>query len=306
MLYRAGLLFVVVLILTTTATPAALSMPSASPTVELSMEIMPEEVYLFPTYAQVGRLEFLGTVYCDKTRPDEIRVYIEGWVDVPWDFHIQPEILVFRGVGERQHTFKIYLSVPPRTAGPPQIDMGFRAYADLAGRNVECTASSVLYIVQDVHGFIESIPEEITVPPDGGIDGEVYIENLLDEELEVHISASEEWASMVPELDFQLDIVLQPYEQRSARFHGRISDSVEPGDYLVQLDLWTPGVDGERTVITMANVTLHVMEDPGDSFTFNLLRNLVPLLLVIGVAVSLAAYLFLRRRDRLSTTNRKH
>ncbi|NIP33278.1 MAG: hypothetical protein GWN18_00040, partial [Thermoplasmata archaeon] len=50
-------------------------------------------------------------------RPDEVRVHIEASIDVDWDFMIQPEIIVFRGVGQRMHSFEIYLSVPPRTAG---------------------------------------------------------------------------------------------------------------------------------------------------------------------------------------------
>jgi len=292
---------IVIIMMIAMALPMAAAGPTASPTVELSMDIVPPEVYLFPTYAQIGRLEFLGNVYCDKTRPDEIRVYIEAWCDVPWDFMIQPEVMIFRGVGERMHQFEIFLSVPPRTAGPPVVTMGFRAYADLAGRTVDCTAGSVLYIVQDAHGFIESIPDEIQVPPDKGVDGTVYIENLLDEELEVHIGATGDWDALLLDMDFQQPIVMQPYEQRPARFHGRLSNTVEPGDHQVELALWTPGGGGERMVITTVNVTLHVMEDPGDSFGDALLRSLVPLLLVVMVAMALATFWFLKRKDRAGT-----
>ncbi|UCC93888.1 MAG: hypothetical protein JSW25_04260, partial [Thermoplasmata archaeon] len=137
---------------------------------------MPEEVYLFPSQTQIWSLELLGNVYCEKTRPDEIRVYIEAWIDTSWDLVISPQVMVFRKVGENMHQFEVFVSVPPRVAGPPEVQMGFRAYADLAGRTVECFGSAVLYFVQDVHGFIGSIPQEITVPPDGGIDGEVYVE----------------------------------------------------------------------------------------------------------------------------------
>jgi hypothetical protein len=283
------------------ATPLAIAAPLASPTVELSMEIVPEELYLFPTYHQIGRLEFQGTIYCDKSRPDEVRVYIEAWIDVPWAFHIEPEVMVFRKVGEQHHQFQIYLSVPPRTAGPPIITMGFRAYADVVARDVECTGQSVMHIVQDVGGFIESYPEKIMVSPDRGIDGEIFIENLLDEELEVHISPSEEWESVILDMDFQLDIVLQPYEQRSARFHGILSDEVEPGDYPVQLELWTPGIGTDRNIITMANITLRVMEDPGDSISGAITRALVPIILLVTMALGLVTYWFINRRDRLDT-----
>lgn len=298
---RAQVTIIVIVLMTAMALPMAMDGTTASPTVELSMDIVPPELYLFPTYAQIGRLEFQGNVYCDKTRPDEIRVYIEAWCDVPWDFMIQPEVMIFRGVGERMHQFEIYLSVPPRTAGPPVVTMEFRAYADLAGRTVDCTARSVMYIVQDAQGFIESIPEEIQVPPDKGVDGTVYIENLLDEELEVHIAATGDWDALLLDMDFQLPIVLQPYEQRPARFHGRLSNTVEPGDYLVELALWTPGGRGERMVITTADVTLHVMEDPGDSFGDALLRSLVPLMLVGMVATAVATLWFLKRKDRVKT-----
>jgi hypothetical protein len=169
------------------------------------------------------------------------------------------------------------------------------------GRTVECTAESVLHIVQDVHGFIESFPYEIQVPPDRGVDGTVYIENLLDEELEVHLGPTGEWEDLILDMDFQQPIVLQPYEQRPARFHGRLSNSVEPGDYIVEMALWTPGDGGERTVITTANVTLHVMEDPGDSLRDSIMRSLVPLLLVGLVATAVTTFWFLRRKDRRAT-----
>lgn len=280
------------------ALPSTTAAPDASPTVELDMAITPEEIQLFPTYAQMFRLTLMGTVYCDKTRPDEIRVYIEGSVDVTWDFMITPEIMLFRGVGERQYNFEIYLSIPSRTAGPPEVTMSFRAYADVVGRTVDCTAQAVVYIVQDANGFIESIPTDIQVPPDKGVDGTVYIENLLDEELEVHISATGDWEPRIPDLDFQQSIVLQPYEQRPARFHGKLSSDVEPGDHKVELALWTPGADGERTVITTVNVTLHVLEDPGDSFADSLMRVSVPLLIVTFAAMGTVTYLIINRRSQ--------
>ncbi len=298
---RVQVSIIVIILMAAMALPMAAAGTTASPTVELSMDISPPEVFLFPTYAQIGPLEFLGNVYCDKTRPDEIRVYIEASVDVPWDFMIQPEVMIFRGVGERMHQFKMTLFVPPRTAGPPVVTMDFRAYADLAGRTIDCTAQSVIHIVQDVDGFIESIPMEIQVPPDKGVDGTMYIENLLDEELEVHIGATGDWNALLLDMDFQQPIVLQPYEQRPARFHGRLSNTVEPGDYLVELALWTPGGGGERMVITTANVTLHVMEDPGDSFGDSLLRSLVPLLLIAMVATALATFWSLKRKDLAGT-----
>ncbi len=265
---------------------------------DLSMDIVPEEVELFPTYAQVGRLEFQGNVYCNKTRPDEVRVHIEASVDVDWDFMIQPDIIVFRGVGQRMHSFEIYLSVPPRTAGPPVVNMHYRAYADLAGRVEECTARSVLYIIQDVHGFVDSFPEEIHVPPDRGVDGIAYIENIMDEELMVHLSATGDWDALIPDLDFQQLIVLEPYEQRPARFHGRLSSSVEPGDYPVELALWTPGPDGERVVITTVNTQLAVSDDLEEGLGGLVMRTAVPIILVACVAIGLATYWYLRRRDR--------
>jgi hypothetical protein len=265
--------------------------------VELSMDIIPEQTQLFPTYAQIGRLEFIGNVYCNKTRPDEIRVNIEAEVDVDWDFTVQPSILVFRGVGQRMHTFDIYLSVPPRTAGPPVVHMSYRAYTDLAGRTEECRASSTLFIVQDVHGFIESFPDSITVPPDRGVDGTAYIENLLDEELEVHLSAAGDWEPLIPDLDFQQHIVLQPYEQRPARFHGRLSSSVDPGDHLVEMVLWTPGPGGGRTVITSTNVTLQVSDPLGEGLGDRVIRSLVPILLVTCLLMGLVTIWFLKRRE---------
>ncbi|MCK5254222.1 MAG: hypothetical protein KAQ96_14785 [Thermoplasmata archaeon] len=303
---RVQVSIIVIIMMAAMALPMATAGTTASPTVELSMDIDPPELYLFPTYAQIGTLELQGNVTCDKTRPDEIRVYIEALINVPWDFMIQPEVMIFRGVGERMHQFKMTLSVPPRTAGPPVVTMEFRADADLAGRTVDCTAMSVLHIVQDVNGFIESIPEEIHVPPDKGVDGTVYIENLLDEELEVHIGATGDWNALLLDMDFQQPIVMQPYEQRPAQFHGRLSNTVEPGDYLVELALWTPGGGGERMVITTANVTFHVMEDPGNSFGDALLRSLVPLLLVGMVAAGLATFWFLKRKDRVGPDNHIH
>jgi hypothetical protein len=265
--------------------------------VELSMDIIPEQVQLFPTYAQIGRLEFQGSVHCNKTRPDEIRVNIEAETDVDWDFTVQPNILVFRGVGQRMHQFEIYLSVPPRTAGPPVVHMAYRAYTDLAGRTVECRASSTLFIIQDVHGFIESFPDSIAIPPDRGVDGTAYIENLLDEELEVHLSAAGDWEPLIPDLDFQQAIVLQPYEQRPARFHGRLSSTVDPGDHLVEMVLWTPGPGGERTAITSTNVTLHVSDPLEEGLGDKVMRSLVPILLVTGLVMGLVTFWFLRRRE---------
>ena len=262
------------------------------------MDIVPEVLHLFPTYAQVGRLELQGSVYCNKTRPDEVRVQIEASVDVDWSFMVQPEVIVFRGVGQRMHQFEIYLSVPPRTAGPPVVRMDFRAHAELAGRVVECTAHSFLYIVQDVHGLVDSFPEMIDVPPDRGVDGTAYIENILDEELEVHLSAVGEWDGLIPDLDFQQHIVLQPYEQRPARFHGRLSPSVEPGDHQLELAFWTPGPDGERTVITTVHVTLAVSEDLDEGLEGAVIRAAVPILLVAGFATGSTTYWYLRRGDR--------
>ena len=54
-------------------------------------------------------------------------------------------------------------------------------------------------------------------------------------------------------------------------------------------------------VITTADVTLHVMEDPGDSFGDALLRSLVPLMLVGMVATAIATLWFLKRKDRVGT-----
>ena len=271
---------------------------TAAPMVDLSMSMTPEDLQLFPTYAQVGRLEFLGFVVCNKTRPDEIRVNIEGSVDVPWDFMIEPTIVVFRSVGEIRHPFNAYLSVPPRTAGPPLVTMNFRAYADLAGRNVECTTSARLHIVQDTHDFVDAFPDKVLVPPDRGVDGTAFIENMLDRELEVHLSATGEWDALIPDLDFQQDIVLQPYEQRPARFHGRLSSDVEPGLYLVEMALWTPGEDGQRSFITTANVTLEVIEETGGTMGDTLLRTAFPLFLATCIALGLATIWFIKRRER--------
>jgi len=271
---------------------------TAGPMLDFSMDIAPEEVLVFPTYAQIGRMEFLGTVHCNKTRPDEIRVSIEGSVDVPWDFFIEPQMMVIRGVGERHLQFHVYLSVPPRTAGPPLVTMTLRAYADLAGRTEECTAQARLHIVQDVHGFIDSFPYKIVVPPDGGVDGTAFIENILDQELEVHMSASGDWESLIPDLDFQQDIVLQPYEQRPARFHGKLSSSVEPGSYPVEMILWTPGHEGDRSIITTVNVTLEVLGETGDNMGDALLRSAFPLFLVVCLALGSVTYWSLQRRGR--------
>ncbi len=294
-----------VILMTVLAVP--LVTPSqGAPMVELSMDIIPERVQLFPTYAQIGRLEFQGNVYCNKTRPDEIRVNIEASVDVDWDFSVQPNILVFRGVGQRMHTFDIYLSVPPRTAGPPVVQMSYRAFTDLAGRTVECTASSTLYIVQDAHEFIDSFPDKIIVPPDRGVDGTVYIENILDEELEVHLSVGGDWDPLIPDLDFQQYIVLNPYEQRPARFHGRLSSSVEPGDYLVEMVLWTPGQGSERTVITSVNTTLQVSDPMEEGLGDTIIRSLVPILILSGVVLGLVTYWLHRRKETKLARNHNY
>jgi hypothetical protein len=262
------------------------------------MEVVPEEVQLFPTYAQFGTLNLMGSVHCDKARPDEIRVHIEAWADVEWEFWVEPNLMVFRGVGEYVFHFDAYLSVPPRTTGPPVVNMHFRAYADLVGRMVECTARSTLHIVQDAEGFVESFSSEISVATDRGVAGTASLENMLDEELQVHISAVGDWEAQIPDLDFQQYTVLEPYEQRKVPFFGRLSPRVEPGKYDVEMAIWTPGENDERTVITTVNVTLRVLDDPGDTLADSLMRSLVPLVVVVGAGLGLVSYWYIRRRDQ--------
>jgi hypothetical protein len=288
----------VVLLLVAVSTSDASLPASASPTVELRMDVVPEHLELFPTYAQFGTLELMGSVTCDKARPDEVRVYIEAWADVDWEFWVEPSMMVFRGVGEYIFHFDARLSVPPRTAGPPVVNMYFRAYADLISRTVECTDQSTLHIIQDVEGFVEAFPSEITVATDRGVSGTASLENMLGEDLQVHISATGDWDALIPDLDFQQYIVLRPYEQRRASFYGRLSSSVEPGKYDVEMALWTPEDSGERTVITTVNVTIKVMEDPGDTLTDSVMRSLVPIVVLVGAALGLVMYWYLRRRDQ--------
>ena len=138
------------------------------------------------------------------------------------------------------------------------------------------------------------------------MDGTVYIENILDEELEVHLSAGGDWGPLIPDLDFQQYIVLHPYEQRPARFHGRLSSSVEPGDYLVEMVLWTPGQGSERTVITSVNTTLQVSDPLEEGLGETIIRSLVPILIATGAVLGLATYWFHRRKETKLARNHNY
>lgn len=282
------------------ATMTVMSVPpvDAAPMFSMSMDILPEDAELFPTYAQTGRIEFLGTIHCNKTRPDEVRVQIEGTCSEDWGLSIEPALVIFRHVGERHQQFHIYLPVPPRTAGPPLVTVDVRAFATFAGRTEECTGQARLHIIQDTGAFLEGFPEKIVVPPDGGVDGTAFVENVLDEPLELHICALGEWEGRIRGLDFQQEVVLRPYEQRPARFHGTLGPGVEAGVHHVEMALWTPSEDGGRSYITTMNVTLDVLEDTGETLGFALMRSAVPILIVACAAVGAATFWTLRRRER--------
>jgi hypothetical protein len=267
--------------------------PSQAPAMEVTVNIEPEEVEVFPTRTWSMPLYFLASVALEKYRPDDVYVDLVCTVDNDWMIEFNPRVMLFSRVGTVIHNCEITLMVPPRTVGPLTVTIELTASVRVVGRTIEDTGQSVITFIEDSDQFMDKVPERIVVQGDGGVDGEMRVFNLHDEDLEFHLSALDEWDERIPDLDFQNPLVLGPNQMQEVRFHGQLKDEVEMGEYEIEIALWTPSEDGNRTYVTSKNVTL-VVKRIDDSF-FSSILTFGIVVLVIGL-VALAGFVFVLLR----------
>ncbi len=261
---------------------------------ELNVTLEPNAVDVFPTNSWNLPIKFVGVVLFTKARPDDVFVDLEVTADVDWMLTYQPQTMVFSQVGEGLGTFQVTLMVPPMMAGPITVHVEAVAVVRLYGRDVRDSDASVVTFVSNADEFMANVPDKIAVVGDGGVDGQMRVYNLMDEQMEFHLCALGEWGERIPDLDFQLPVVLESLQMRQVRFHGSLSDEVGSGEYKVELALWTV-MDGEQMYVTSRNVTLVVARE-GETLLRTVLRLGLFFLLVGVVALAAVLYYVLRAR----------
>jgi hypothetical protein len=80
-----------------------------------------------------------------------------------------------------------------------------------------------------------------------------------------------------------------------ARFHGQLDDQVGTGEYDIELALWTPDSEGNRTYVTSENVTLVVTREM-DSILESVMGVALVILAISLVILGYVMVLVLRKK----------
>jgi hypothetical protein len=295
--FRGLIRIIPVIIITFLLSPlVAITIDGAPSQAAMSLEITlePNAVEVFPTNSWGLPLKFLGTVHFTKVRPDDVLIDLEVSADVEWWNFVEPQTMKFSQVGEHLRMFEVTLLVPPMMAGPLTVNLEVVSTIRLYGRDESDSATSVITFVSNADEFMTNVPQKIAVLSDGGVDGQIRVHNMLDEELEFHISALGDWNERIPDLDFQQPVVLGPLEMMQVRFHGKLSDSVESGEYQVELALWTM-LDDQQMYVTSQNVTLFVTREEDMAMSSIIRYGLAIVLIGIVVLIVLLMYIVVHR-----------
>jgi hypothetical protein len=287
-------LFLTLSIISTTA-PAEIDKPLAeAPLCEITLDVDPAEVEVFPTYEGTRHLVVLAELTVHKYRPGSIRVHVQARIDNEWMVTPADNTIPFDHVGANVAFLPFNIIIPPHTVGPITGRIDFLAYLDSVGMEEEDSAVSNITVMPRSDEYLVNMPSE-AMALNGVLDGMVTVYNLHDQELEFHLCALGEWAELMPDLDFQNSVVLAPNEVFETRYHGEVSPDVEEGTYVVEIALWTPGPEGERIIITIREVSILIDWD-AEGLTTTLVRFALPLVVVCVLTVAGVAYYVQRRR----------
>ena len=278
--------------LTTIATP--LGPAAEAPLCDITLDVEPEEIEIFPTYEGSRHLMVLGELTVYKYRPGNIRVHLQAQIDVDWTITPLDNTVQFEHVGTQVVYFPVNIIIPPHTVGPISARVDLLAYFDTVGVDEGDSAVTNITILPRSDEFLVNLPSE-SMAVNGVFDGMVTVYNLQDQELEFHLCALGAWAMLMPDLDFQNSVVLAPNEAFETRYHGEISPDVQEGTHRVEIALWTPGPDGERIYVTIKEVSI-ILDWDWDGLTTTLGRFSIPLVIFSILTVACVAYYVRRRR----------
>lgn len=266
-----------------------------------SMEFqnVPTTMMFYPTRGWSANVAIPGVIMVENYRPDEVMVLFNASIDCDWFTSIEPVMMRFDTTRYDMRNFKVYLHIPPNTFGPSEATVTIRATATTGIRDLgEIQAEVVITLLNDVDQVIEGLSTFFIVHDEDRVfSGRVRLYNMLDVPQEFHISAMGDWESRLPDLDLQGTVVLNPQEQRDATLIGHLRDGLKPGEYRVDLALWTPNDDGGRIYILNKTVDMELISIKEDAVS-TILRAGVPLVILMSAVTGTAVYLVLRRRHR--------
>lgn len=270
----------------------------------LDMVVSTLDMTAYPTGNWLSTLTITGTLVVENYRPDDVSVSLNGTSNCGWVVTVDPPMFRFGPTRQEMRIFSADVYIPPNSFGPAISILDLTAVAKFPSKDVMDSEEVHIRIIDDVDAVMEGLSTFIQVNKEDRVfNGRVRLYNLMDVPQDFHICAIGDWSDRIPDLDFQGHTLLSPNERKEIAFLGHVSDDLEPGEYKLELALWTPGPDGEPTYILSRTVEMEIVALwEGDPL---MLIKVGLSLLVITVTVTIVATVVFIRRRRREARNHK-